>query len=81
MKVIANIRVGKAQISPSRPSHTSGIHEGNAPGSFERNPGLYDTGQTGPGRATGKGTARRSTGINPKPKNPIDPRMPNLSPA
>ena len=83
MKVVANIRVGKAQVSPSAPSHTSGIREGNAPGSggIDQNPGLHATGETEAGRATGTGTARRSTGINPKARNPIDPRMPNLSPA
>ena len=28
-----------------------------------------------------KATARRSTGINPEARDPIDPRMPNLPPA
>lgn len=83
MKVIANIRVGKAQINPSAPSHIPGIGEGNnpGPGGIDQNPGLHATGETGAGRATGKGTARRSTGVNPSSKNPIDPRMPNLTPA
>lgn len=83
MKVISNIRVGRAQTTPSMPSHTPGVREGNAPGSggIDRNPGLHATGETGAGRATGKSTARRSTGVNPKSKNPIDPRMPNLTPA
>ncbi len=80
MKIISNIRVGKPQTTPSRPSHVPGIREGNEPGSFERTPGLYSTGEQGAGRLTGKGTARRSTGVNPEPKNPIDPRSPNLSP-
>jgi hypothetical protein len=31
--------------------------------------------------ADGRSTAERSTGINPKAHEPIDPRMPNLSPA
>jgi len=30
--------------------------------------------------ADGRSTAKRSTGINPKGAEPIDPRMPNLSP-
>lgn len=83
MKEVANIRVGKAQVNPSMPSHTSGVREGNdpGPGGIDQNPGLHATGETGVGRATGKGTARRSTGINPEARNPIDPRMPNLSPA
>ena len=29
----------------------------------------------------GRSTAARSTGINPGMEEPIDPRMPNLSPA
>jgi hypothetical protein len=29
----------------------------------------------------GTSTAERSTGIDPKAREPIDPRMPNLSPA
>lgn len=81
MKIIANIRVGKDQTTPSTPSHTPGIREGNEPGSFERSVGLQHTGEAGAGRPTGKGTAQRSTGINPGPKNPIDPNSPNLSPA
>ena len=31
--------------------------------------------------ADGRSSAERSTGINPKGAEPIDPRMPNLSPA
>lgn len=82
MKVISNIRVGKAQVTPSRAAHTPGVREGNDPGpkGMEANPGLHETGETGAGRPTGKGTSRRSTGINAKARNPIDPSMPNLSP-
>jgi hypothetical protein len=32
-------------------------------------------------KADGTSTAARSTGINPKAHEPIDPSMPNLSPA
>lgn len=83
MNVISNIRVGKAQVTPSMASHTPGVREGNAPGpgGIDHNPGLHATGETGAGRATGTSTSRRSTGVNPKSKNPIDPRMPNLTPA
>lgn len=87
MKVVANIRVGGPDIKPSKPSHTWGVREGNKPGSFARDPGLYVTGgieeagERGAGRPAGKGTARRSTGINPQKRNPIDPSSPNLSPA
>jgi hypothetical protein len=31
--------------------------------------------------ADGTSTAERSTGVNAKAREPIDPRMPNLSPA
>lgn len=82
MKVISNIRVGKAQVSPSIDSHTPGVREGNdpGPGGMERNPGMYDTGEAGAGRPTGKSTPERSTGINPNARKPIDPSMPNLFP-
>lgn len=80
MKIFANLLVGKRQTTPTSPSHTPGVREGNEPGSFDRDPGLYSTGKTATGRPTGKGTARRSTGVNPGPKNPIDPNSPNLSP-
>jgi hypothetical protein len=33
------------------------------------------------GREPGKRTARYSTSVNPKSKNPIDPRMPHMPPA
>jgi hypothetical protein len=33
-----------------------------------------------PGRETGGRTARDSTGINPKARDPIDPRMPHMPP-
>jgi hypothetical protein len=81
MKTIANIRVGKPQTTPSTPAHVAGIRQGNKLGGFDRTPGLHATEEQGAGRPTGVGTARRSTGINPKARNPIDPKMPNLSPA
>jgi hypothetical protein len=82
MRLVGNIRVGNPDTTPSMPSHTRGVRQGNKPGSFERTPGLYKTGEKAGGhRLMGKGTARRSTGINPKARNPIDPSSPNLSPA
>lgn len=74
MRIVSNIRVGKPDTEPDAPSHTRGVKEGNSPGSFESTPGLYMDGNLG------KGTAQRSTGINPDSHNPIDPRSPNLSP-
>ena len=55
-----------------KPTHTPGIKQGNAPGNYES-----QVGHT----ADGRSTAARSTGINPGNEEPIDPRMPNLSPA
>lgn len=70
-----NIKVGKPQISVTAPSHSPHTLEGNSPGRYDkqRDAGAY-TGDN-------KSTAARSTGINAKDRNPIDPSMPNLSPA
>jgi hypothetical protein len=57
---------------PDMPAHVRGIPEGNARGNYEKMPGH------GP---DGRSTAERSTGVNPDNEQPIDPRMPNLSPA
>jgi hypothetical protein len=65
------IRVGKAQVSPDKPTHVTGVSEGNATGNYEKMPGHLPDGRS---------TARRSTGINPKTHDPILPAMPNLSP-
>jgi hypothetical protein len=69
---MANVRVGKPEVSPDAPSHKKGVRMGNATGSYESQAGH---------RPDGRSTAERSTGINPKAEEPIDPRMPNLSPA
>jgi hypothetical protein len=58
--------------APDKPAHVKGINQGNSRGNYEK--------QTGH-RPDGTSTARRSTGVNPKGREPIDPRMPNLSPA
>jgi hypothetical protein len=72
-KIVANVRVGKADVKPSAPSHTAGVGQGNAPS--RKQPGIHKSG------LTATGTAERSTGINAKKRNPISPEMPNLSPA
>ena len=72
---IANVVVGEGDIEPSAPSHVSGVREGNQPRTFRRTAGFRRLG------GSLRGTARRSTGINPEHRNPIDPRMPNLSPS
>jgi len=71
-KVVDNLIVGRPAVTPSKPAHTPGVREGNAEGNYAR-----ETGHLPDGRST----SRRSTGVNPKGRNPIDPRMPNLSPA
>jgi hypothetical protein len=66
-----NLRTGKADVDPDLPSHTPGIKSGNTTGNYESQVGHLPDGRS---------TAERSTGVNPKARNPIDPRMPNLSP-
>jgi hypothetical protein len=68
---VGNIRSGKGDVDPALPSHTEGIMQGNSTGNYEKQAGHLPDGRS---------TAERSTGINPKSRNPIDPRMPNISP-
>ncbi len=63
MPTQSNITVGRPETSPSLPSHVRGVHEGNQPGSQDRE------------------AVKRSTGINPRARRPIDPKSPLLSPA
>ena len=67
----ANLRVGDPDAKPTTPAHVPGVREGNEPGHYGKQPGHL---------SDGKSTAARSTGINAGNRNPIDPRMPNLSP-
>jgi hypothetical protein len=75
MQEIANVRVGKPEVSPERPSHVPGVHEGNRPGLTWREGGIKKR------RLTAEASARRSTGINPELHEPIDPKSPRLTPA
>lgn len=65
------IRTGKADIDTKSLGHTPGVRQGNSKGNYESMDGHLPD---------GRATSERSTGINPKAANPIDPRMPNLSP-
>jgi hypothetical protein len=65
------MKLGKPDTTPDSPAHTPGIRQGNEPGAYARQPGHLPDGRS---------TARRSTGVNPKAQEPIDPRMPNISP-
>ena len=75
-KVIANVVVGKPDVDPEAPSHVRGVFQGNHPHLTQRHKGIEEVDES---RA--EGTARRSTGINPKRHDVIDPRMPKISPA
>ena len=68
---MSDLRVGKPDVSPDKPSHTKGVKEGNAIRSYQREKGHLPDGRS---------TAARSTGVNIKKHEPIDPRMPNISP-
>ena len=52
--------------------HVKGIKSGNSKGNYEKNTGH---------KPDGTSTQARSTSINAAAREPIDPRMPNLSPA
>jgi hypothetical protein len=68
---MGSIKVGKPDVQPSAPSHTPGVHQGNNKGNYKKAKGHLPDGRS---------TSERSTGINPRTKNPILPGMPNLSP-
>ena len=69
---MADIKTGKGAVKPDALAHQRGVKQGNSKGNYESQIGH---------RPDGRSTAERSTGINAKAENPIDPRMPNLSPA
>jgi hypothetical protein len=66
-----NLKTGKPDVSPDKPAHTPGVKEGNSTSHYKKAKGHLPDGRS---------TAARSTGIGPKRHEPIDPRMPNLSP-
>lgn len=69
---MADIRTGKPHSSTDKPAHVPGVRQGNHPYRSQRHPG----------HLSGRGsTARRSTGICARSRNPILPGMPNISPA
>jgi hypothetical protein len=69
---MGNLKLGTADVKPDATAHMKGVSQGNSTGSYERQGGHF---------ADGRSNAARSTGINAKDREPIDPRMPNLSPA
>jgi hypothetical protein len=66
------ITVGDPDVRPDKPAHVPGIRRGNHKGLYKRQPGH---------RRDDRSTARRSTGINARHRDPVMPDMPNLSPA
>ncbi|MCP9491714.1 MAG: hypothetical protein MSC31_17845 [Solirubrobacteraceae bacterium MAG38_C4-C5] len=66
------LKTGKPDVSPDALAHTPGIMQGNKPGNYEKQAGH---------KPDGRSTAERSTGVNADTHEPIDPSMPNLSPA
>jgi len=73
-KTTSPLTVGKPDVRPSLPSHVPGVREGNQPGSLKRSDGIVDHG------THAVATGRRSTGLNAREREPIDPRMPKLTP-
>jgi len=69
---MAEIKVGKPDVSPDAPAHTPGINQGNSKGNYQKQPGHNPDGTS---------TAERSTGVDPQDHEPVAPSMPNLSPA
>lgn len=67
---MAKVKSGSGP-APDLPAHTPGIKSGNSKGNYEKQPGHLPN---------GKSTAARSTGVDAKAREPIDPSMPNLSP-
>jgi hypothetical protein len=65
------MRLGKRDAKADKPTHVTGTFQGNGKGNYESQKGH---------EPDGRSTAARSTGINAKAREPIDPRMPNLSP-
>ena len=65
------MKLGKRETKTDAPGHVKGVRQGNATGNYESQPGHYPDGRS---------SAERSTGINAKAREPVDPRMPNLSP-
>ena len=64
--------MSRREITPDLPAHTPGINQGNAAGNYDKMSGHNPDGTS---------TAARSTGVNAGGEEPIDPSMPNLSPA
>jgi hypothetical protein len=69
---VADVSTGAEHTGIDKPTHVKGIKAGNAKGNYESQAG-HNPDHTS--------TSVRSTGISPKQHGPIDPSMPDLSPA
>jgi hypothetical protein len=69
---MAKIETGRPFTGMDKPTHVKGIREGNSAGNYDKELGHNPDGTS---------TAWRSTGVHPQSQEPIDPSMPNLSPA
>ncbi len=67
---MARIKTGKADVKHDTSAHTPGVAQGNS-GRHDKQAGHL---------SNGRSTSERSTGVNAKHANAIDPGMPNLSP-
>jgi hypothetical protein len=67
---MGDVRRGAKRTCTYQPTHVKGIKQGNTLGNYEQMAGH---------RPDGTSTAARSTGV--AVTEPIDPSMPNLSPA
>ena len=66
----ATVNTGAPYTGADKPTHVKGNKEGNTPGNYAKMAGH---------KPDGTSTATRSTGV--ATTEPIDPSMPNLSPA
>jgi len=67
---MTNVKTGAEHTGMDKPTHVKGIMQGNTPGNYDAMEGHEPDGTS---------TAARSTGV--ATTEPIDPSMPNISPA
>lgn len=67
---MADIDTGTAHTGMDKPTHVKGVKSGNSTGNYDKQKGHEKDGTS---------SAARSTGV--ASTEPIDPSMPNLSPA
>ena len=76
MRIIANMKMGKARVKPTAPTHICGTREGNKLHALSRTHGLHRR----KGGEMVKASASRSTGVNALFRNSIVPGAPRLTP-